>query len=169
MKSIDFITEGTKLEKHEMGHGMSSYQNDDILLAGGMRSGNSDYQHTRLKFMVYDLRGISSPEEFTEQQDEREMGYVELFVLDGTGDIDGLVNINLKPKARGNGVGRIVIESLVATVPNLKIFDIKSSAIPFWKKMGATFYKSRHFKDVVEKPTNVALKKLAKHGLYAIV
>ena len=97
MKTADIITEGSQLTKHEMGMGMSSYQNSEVLLAGGMRSGNSDSQHTRLKFMIYDIRGIK-PEEFAERQDELEMGFVELFVVDGSGEIDGLVNIKLKPK-----------------------------------------------------------------------
>jgi len=168
MKTTDFITEGSKLSKHEMGMGMTSYQNEEILLAGGMRSGNSDAQHTRLKYMIYDIRGVTA-EEFQAKQDELEMGFVELFVVDGSGDIDGLVNIKLNPKARGNGVGRIVIESLKASVNGLKIFDIKRGAIPFWKKMGATFYPSQHFKEPVPKPTNVALAKISKFGLYAIL
>jgi len=164
----DVILEATALTKHELGMGMSSYQNKEIFLAGGMRSGNSDSEHTRLKFMVYDIRGVE-PEEFRDRQEELEMGFVELFVVDATGEIDGLVNIKLEPKARGNGVGRIVIESLKATAGSLKIFDIKRSAIPFWKKMGATFYKDQHFVTPIEKPTNVALQRATKFGLYAII
>ena len=168
MKTTDIILEAEKLTKHEMGMGMSSYQNSDVLLAGGMRSGNSDAQHTRLKFMVYDIRNVT-PEDFREKQDELEMGFVELFVVDATGEIDGLVNIKLNPKARGNGIGRAVIESLKASVNGLKIFDIKRGAIPFWKKMGATFYPDQHFKEPVPKPTGVALQKISKFGLYAIL
>ncbi len=168
MKITEFITEAEKLKKHEMGMGMSSYQNSDVLLAGGMRSGNSDAQHTRLKFMIYDIRDIT-PEEFREKQDELEMGYVELFVNDSTGEIDGLVNINLKPKARGNGIGRAVIESLITTAGNLKIYDIKRTAIPFWKKMGATFYSDQHFAHPIEKPTLKVLNAKARYGLYAIL
>lgn len=163
MKSLEFITEATKLIKSEMAMGLTSYQNKEVLLAGGMRSGNSDAKHTRLKYMIYDIRGVTA-EEFQERQEELEMGYVELFVVDATGDIDGLVNIKLNPKSRSSGVGRIVIESLKATVDGLKIFDIKRSAIPFWRKMGATFYDDQHFKNIA---TNTA--KATRFGLYAIL
>ncbi|RKZ78062.1 MAG: hypothetical protein DRQ35_06615 [Gammaproteobacteria bacterium] len=168
MNTNEIITEAEKLTKHELGMGMSSYQNKDIFLAGGFRSGNSDAQHTRLKFMIYDIRGIT-PEDFQERQDELEMGFVELFAVDSTGDIDGLVNIKLNPKARRSGLGRLVIESLKATTGSLKIFDIQRSAIPFWKKLGVTFYKDQHFTTPIEKPTGVMLQKISKFGLYAIL
>jgi len=164
MKSIDFIFEGTKLKKTDMAMGLTSYQNSDVMLSGGMRSGNSDASHTRLKFMVYDIRDINSSEEFNEKVNDIEMGYVELFVVDVTGEIDGLVNINLSTKARGNGIGRLVIESLKATTGSLKIFDIKKSAIPFWRKMGAKFFRDSQF---TLPATNTA--KAAKFGLYAII
>jgi len=168
MKTADIILEAEKLTKHELGMGMSSYQNKDIFLAGGFRSGNSDAQHTRLKFMIYDIRGVK-PEEFNERQEELEMGFVEVFAVDATGNIDGLVNIKLNPKARRSGLGRLVIESLRATTGSLKIFDIQRSAIPFWKKLGVTFYTDTHFTTPIPKPTNKLLQSKARFGLYAIL
>ena len=98
-----------------------------------------------------------------EEQEKREAGFVELFVKDGTQTTEGLVNIELKPAYRRGGTGRLVIQSLKDTFGELKIYDIKKKAVPFWRKMGATFYGDQHF----TKPLDAVSK--ARTGLYAII
>ena len=150
-----------------MAMGMSSMQNSDVVLAGGMRSGNSRAGYTRLKYMIYDIRGIDG-QLSDEQWDEAEAGFVELFIKDGNSppqasDIEGLVNIELKPKMRKSGIGSVVIQSLKDTAGELRIYDIKQKAVPFWRKMGATFYADSHFEKPAAKTTGV------RTGLYAII
>ena len=159
-----------KLNKAEHGMGMTSYQNDDILLAGGTRSGGSDSDHTRLKYFVYDIKGLSK-EEFQGKQQEQERGYIEVFV-NNSGDIDGLVNIVLKPKYRKGGYGKMIIKSLMKTVKgDLRIFDIKPSAINFWKKMGVSeWYGISTFDKKMDSPTAKQIKITAsRHSLYGII
>ena len=158
----------SKMEKHTHGMGMTSYQNDEILLAGGYRSGNSDTEHTRLKYMAYDIKNVSA-EDFQADQEKYNVGYVEVFVKDSNGEIDGLVNIHLGTKNRKAGTGKRIIQSLMKTVKgDLKIFDIKKSAIPFWKKMGVVFYNAG-FEKPIEPQTTKRLGLRAKVGLYGII
>jgi len=160
MKIVE-LTEAT-LSTADIGMGLYQMYNDEVTFFGGMRSGGSRAEVTRLKFMIYDMRGAT--EQLTqEEQEKRESGFVELFVYDGTQDVEGLVNIEIKPNMRRNGIGRIAIESLVDTFSPLRIYDIKQKAVPFWRKMGATFYADQHFKHVAKKTTGV------KTGLYGII
>ena len=170
--NLDQLFEGiAKLQKAEHGMGMTSYQNDDILLAGGTRSGNSDSEHTRLKYIVYDIKGLSK-DEFRDNQQEQERGYIEVFVKYSNGEIDGLVNIVLKPKYRKGGYGKMIIKSLMKTVKGgLKVFDIKPSALTFWKKMGVTeWYSTSTFDKKMDDPSAVKIKLAAKrHSLYGLI
>lgn len=174
MNLIQLFEAIAKLTKAEHGMGMSSYQNDDILLTGGFRSGNSDSEHTRLKYIVYDIKGLSK-EEFNATPTDHELGFVEVFVLDSSGKIDGLVNIELKTKFRKGGYGKKILQSLIKTTGGkLKIFDIKANAIPFWKKVGVTvWYNSSTFEErskIEDKPTLKNLKVKAKrHSLYGMI
>jgi len=145
------LFEVAKLERSPIGMGLEAMHNDEIAIVGGMRSGNSKGDETRLKYMVYDVKGLSG--EMTEEETKkREIGYVELFVEDGSGKIRGLVNIQLTPKFRKGGLGRKVIDSLMTVVDKqLEINDIKKSAITFWKKVGTKFYDST-LTNVVDKP-----------------
>lgn len=161
MKATDVLIE-KELQTHDIGMGLYQMSNDEVALVGGMRSGNSSAGFTRLKFMIYDLRGAEG-QLTPEEQEAREAGIVELFVKDGTQTAEGLVNIELKPNFRKGGTGRLVIQSLKDTFGELKIYDIKKKAVPFWRKMGATFYGDQHF----TKPITAVSK--ARTGLYAII
>jgi len=157
------LFEIAKMAKTEHGFGMTSYQNDEIMLAGGMRSGNSKGDQTRLKYLIYDIEGVMSKEEFHKEQKEREVGFVELFVMDATGEIDGLVNIKINPKSRKGGYGRKVIRAILDTIDgDLKIYDIKQGAISFWNKMGIEYY-SADFETRINKPRKV------RTGLFGII
>lgn len=142
--------------------GMFAMQNPDVAIVGGMRSGNSRAGLTRLKFMIYDLRGVEGQLQ-GDEWDEREAGFVELFVHDGTKNVEGLVNIELKPAMRRSGIGRVTIQALADTFDDLRIYDIQQKAVPFWRKMGATFYADSHFTQIAKKTTGV------RTGLYAII
>lgn len=148
MKIEDMITE-QELTTRDMSMGLFSMRNNEVALVGGMRSGNSAAGKTRLKFMIYDMRGVTQ-QLTAEEYDERESGIVELFVFDGTQNVEGLVNIEIKPKMRRSGIGRIVIQSLADTFDDLRIYDIKKSAVPFWRKMGATFYSDPRFSNPID-------------------
>jgi len=97
-----------------------------------------------------------------------------VFVKDSNGEIDGLVNIMLKPKFRKGGYGKMIIKSLMKTVKgDLKIFDIKPSALSFWKKMGVSeWYGVSDFSESSkhDSPTSKQLTYYAKrHSLYGII
>jgi GNAT superfamily N-acetyltransferase len=165
MKIFEITEEVLTIRPMQMG--MSSMQNDEVVMAGGMRSGNSRAGYTRLKYMIYDLRGAEGQLQ-PEDWDKREAGFVELFIKDGSGemkptDIEGLVNIEIKPAMRKTGIGSVVIQSLKDTAGELRIYDIKPKAVAFWRKVGATFYVDSHFQQVAKKTTGV------RTGLYAII
>jgi len=151
-----------EMSTHDMAMGMFAMQNSQVALVGGMRSGNSRAGFTRLKFMVYDLRGVEGQLQ-GDEWDEREAGFVELFVKNGTKEVEGLVNIEFPPAKRKGGVGRVAIQSLKDTFGELRVYDIQKKAIPFWRKMGATFYGDSHFTKPLKKTTGV------RTGLYAII
>lgn len=145
------LFEIAKLKRDPIGMGLEAMHNNEIALVGGMRSGNSKAGQTRLKYMVYDTKGLEGPMN-AEETDKREIGYVELFVKDGSGKIIGLVNIHINPKSRKGGFGRKIINSLMTLVDDrLEINDIKKSAISFWQKVGTEFYDSSLEKKV-DKP-----------------
>lgn len=159
---IQHIIREEALSTHDMAMGMFAMQNSEVALVGGMRSGNSRSDVTRLKFMIYDLRGAEGQLQ-SEDWDERESGFVELFVYDGTKNVEGLVNIEIHPKMRRTGIGRVAIQALVDTFDELRVYDIQQKAVPFWRKMGATFYADSHFQQPAKKTTGV------RTGLYAII
>lgn len=169
MKVNQIFEAVAKMKREPLAMGMESMQNDEIALVGGFRSGNSEAGFTRLKYLVYDIEGVT--EALTaEEQAKREVGFVELFIKDGSGDIDGLVNIDIKPKFRKGGFGKKVIQSLLKTAKgDLKIHDIQAKAVSFWKKMDAEFYTDSTFKKKMEKTTVGELKKQAKFNLRGII
>jgi hypothetical protein len=166
MKANDVLVE-KKLETHDIGMGLYQMANDELALVGGMRSGNSSAGYTRLKFMIYDLRGWEGGQMPAEEQEAREAGFVELFVKDGTQTAEGLVNIELKTNFRRGGTGRLVIQSLKDTYGELKIYDIKQKAVPFWRKMGATFYGDSHFTKPLKKTSTPLFDKIKIYPLAA--
>jgi GNAT superfamily N-acetyltransferase len=103
---------------------------------GGMRSGNSPAGQTRLKFMVFDRKQLEAGVD----QEEAEIGFVELFVKDGTQEIVGLVNIELNKDLRKTGYGRKLVRDIVDTTQSgLTVNDIQKRAKGFWKKQGVEF------------------------------
>jgi len=151
------------MERVPMGMGLEYMVNDEIALVGGMRSGPSRSNLTRVKYDIYDMIGQEGPLT-QEDQDERKVGFLELFIEDGSGRIEGLVNIKLNTGVRKGGYGRKVIDSLLQTAKGpIRIYDIKTGAIPFWRKMGTKFYDSSF-----ERPVKNT-KKASKFGLYGII
>jgi len=63
-------------------------------------------------------------------------------VEDGTGDLVGLVNIEMKRGGKRQGYGSQVVRSIIdspfARKP-FRIYDIQPKAAGFWKKMGVEF------------------------------
>ncbi len=133
-------------------YGMFVYAyNDEITLAGGIRSGNSGANETRLRFVVLDNKRInelmSEGLDQVEAQKKSEVGDVDLFIKDGTDfDVNGLVSINIKNKKdfkeRRKGYGTKIIQSIVATTgENLEVRDIQPGiAAKFWKSLGTAFH-----------------------------
>lgn len=133
---ISELLEMAEFTKHEQGYGLTSYENSNYILAGGMRSGSSSAGTTRLKYVIYD--NVLFQE--TGDQEGSEIGVVELFVDDETGKIVGLVNIKLKPKVRKSGHGRQIIQDLKDTTEDgFTIHDIQKKAVKFWEKVGVDF------------------------------
>ena len=138
------------LERHQTGM-IDQMSNDDIALVGGMRSGNSKGDETRRMYTLYDMKNMD--EDFANAQDQ-EIGNIQLFTEDATDKIRGIVDIKIPTSKRKQGHARKAIESLVASEFSnkpFKIYDIKKSAYPFWKKMGVVFTNydfSRETKDI---------------------
>ena len=135
------------LERAPVGMGLEQMANDNIALVGGLRSGNSKGDETRLKYTVYDYKAIQANNDMDNANDYI-LGDVELFVEDGTGKVRGLVELNIKDKRKGTG--RKVIEALMASDfvnDDFNIHSIKKSAIPFWEKMGIEFNNKRTIGD----------------------
>lgn len=110
--------------------GLSAYEGKKYTLGGGSRSGSSPAGTTRLRYIIYDHAT------YEEDPKKSEVGIVDLFVEDGSGDILGLVNIEIKPKWRG-GWGRSVVKDIVDTAGgSLRIHDVQRKAVGFWEKMG---------------------------------
>jgi hypothetical protein len=121
------------LERQEMIMGLSQWVNHDIGLVGGGRAGGaSDAGETRLRYDIYDMVDIDM-----DHAADYKVGYVDVNVDDKTNDIVGLVNIEIT-KRRG-GIGRRVIDALLDTVGELKIYDIQKSARKFWEAMGIEY------------------------------
>lgn len=131
MKAHEIINED-KLALHDMGFGLTQYAGKEYSLVGGSRSGSSPGGLTRLRYDIVDHSVYDS----TGDLNKAKIGFVELFVKDGSNDIDGLVNIEIKNKKAG--LGSKVVKDIVDTAGGeLKIHDIQKSAEGFWKKMGA--------------------------------
>ena len=125
-----------EFEKIDAGFGMSEYQNSRYVLAGGFRSGNSSAGTTRLKYMIYDLELYAK----TNDQNSSEIGFVELFVEDKSGEIVGLVNIELKPKFRKGGHGAKIIQDIKDTTSDgFNVHDIQKKPKKFWDKQGTEY------------------------------
>lgn len=142
-----------KLKISDIGMGLITAQNENILLAGGFRSGNSSAGVTRRKYMIYDkirwnelekIDGITA----NEAQDKSLVGFVELFVRDGKEDIFdvvGLVNIEINKEERRNGYARKTMDGIRHHTGNeLEIHDIKKHYAATWRKLGVTLFHNGH-------------------------
>jgi hypothetical protein len=133
---IEDIINDDKFDREEQAMGLSTLYNDNYQLAGGFRSGSSPAGTTRLKYVIYSMDLFQR----TNDPKKSEIGFVELFANDENGNIEGLVNIELKPKFRKSGHGKVIIQDLIDTVDDgLNIHDIQKKASGFWKKMGTEF------------------------------
>jgi hypothetical protein len=133
------------LERFEIGMGLEQMHNNDIALVGGMRSGSSPAGLTRLRYSIYDVPMLKQLKQDGGDQNDALMGYVELMVEDGSGNIAGLINIEMKRGSKRAGYGTQVIRSIMdspfAQKP-FRIYDIELKAVGFWKKMGVEFTRS---------------------------
>ena len=138
MRYTDLIQEMPQLDREEIGMGLETMTGEHITLFGGMRSGNSPANETRLKFIIYsnDILNQVEPEE----QEKAKIGFVELFVEDGTAEILGLVNIKIDNPYKSEGFGEKIVTDLVDSAKGgeLRIHDVNtnSRARKFWNKMG---------------------------------
>jgi hypothetical protein len=121
--------------------------NDEIVIAGGIRSGNSKGDETRRKYIIYDYKSMLEKDDI-DNAAKYELGSLQLFVEDRTGKIRGLVDIKIPKDKRKQGAARKAIEALVNSEFSnkpFKIYDIQRSAYQFWKKMGVTFVYTGEF------------------------
>ena len=59
-----------------------------------------------------------------------------------TSQVEGLVNIEVLPEFRGQGVGKRLVSALDASSPDgLKLYDIQEEARGYWEKLGAVDFK----------------------------
>lgn len=133
MKISDILSEMPAFTKKEIGMGFTELSNDSFVLSGGYRTGGATKSNqTRLKYDIYDLAIYNE----TQDAESAKVGFVELIVEDGTGNIIGLQNIELKPKFRKGGRGAKIVKDLVDTTKDgMDIYDIKKRAVKFWQKV----------------------------------
>ena len=122
------LTEGGPFQVTHLGVGMLQFHNDEIALVGGLRTFGSGAPGTnRLKFSIVDLPPGAEPVIVGECE-------INLYP-DNTPE--GLVNVKIQKTSRGGGIGRKLIAALVASSRDgLRIYDIKKSAMGFWKSVG---------------------------------
>lgn len=144
-----------KLEAKKYGM-FTEAQNDEIVLAGGFRSGSSSSGMTRLKFDIYSKSILehltkNNPSESQDKMIEQsKVGFCELHIVDGTVfEIDSLVNLEITRKRKGYG-SKVVQALRDSTEGSLIIRDIQhGTAAKFWLSQGVQF--ERDIKDVRKK------------------
>jgi hypothetical protein len=138
-----------QLVRKPAGMGLTMLHNNDIMIAGGMRSGNSPAGMTRLKYVIYDMlvvkELVAGGMDRNDAYDQSKAGEIQLFVWDGTdSEIHGISDIKITQKKAG--VDRRVVEALIADCASqnkpLYVYDIQKKAMGFWDKMGCKFYNS---------------------------
>lgn len=117
------------------GFGFIQFENDDILIYGGFRvKGPSSSDFIRLAFHALDRTTLD-----TAGQEASKLAYLEL-TLDRADPprVLELVRIDVPKAKQRQGHGERVVAAVAGATQGgeLKIIDIKKSAIGFWKKMG---------------------------------
>lgn len=145
-----------KLKVQGIGMGLVNAQNNDIMLVGGMRSGNSSHDTTRRRYTIYDKRQWQSmaKEGVSDESIEKacNMGIVDLFVIDGQEEsfgVKGLVNIEIKKEHRRKGIASKVVSAIRETTgQQLNVHDIKKHVSSVWRKLGVTEFHDGHGRPV---------------------
>jgi hypothetical protein len=133
------------LERVNTGYGMEEFRNDDIALVGGIRAGSSPANTVNLRYAIYDVPLLQQLKQQGGDQNQSHIGFVDLYLDDVTGDIVGLINIEMKRGNKRAGYGAHVIRSIMDspfTRKPFRIYDIQMKALGFWKKMGVEFTRS---------------------------
>lgn len=126
------------MQRQEHGLGFEVWYGEKIALAGGMRSGSSPPGLLRCAYTIIDTQAM----EQGVPQDKADVGLVEIF-KDDNNEIRGLINIKLNKNNRRSGIGSEAVRSLIDSCPSdFTVWDIRKTAIGFWKKMGCEFYNS---------------------------
>lgn len=126
--SSNILTEGEKLKVQPQGMGLKALYNDEIALAGGMRSGSSPGHYLRTMYAIFLMSDF-----------ENDLGKVE--VWENQDGIHGLVNIEVDKGARRGGVASKVIKALVDNCDHhFGISDIRKEALHFWQSVGTRFF-----------------------------
>jgi len=142
---IELPLDEDALERVNIGHGMEEFRNDDIALVGGIRAGSSPANTVNLRYAIYDVPLLQQLKQQGGDEDQAHMGFVDLYLDDVTGDIVGLINIEMKRGNKRAGYGAHVIRSIMDspfTRKPFRIYDIQMKALGFWKKMGVEFTRS---------------------------
>jgi hypothetical protein len=145
MRINDIINEQV-LTRHEIGFGLTQLSGDNYSLVGGSRSGSSSAGETRLRYSIIDHKTYEETDDF----DKSTLGFVELFVQDGTNKIVGLVNIKLNQKKAGLG-SKIVSDIVDTAGGELRIHDIQNKARGFWNKQGVEYVDTRKSHGVIRR------------------
>lgn len=128
---------GASIALTHQGNGMmEQWQNEEVCLAGGWRTGGSPADYMRVGYSIIDVQ------EYLKTQDAAasDFGLVECY-KNSRNQLAALINIKLDKTKRKAGIGGKVVRALVATYPDhFTIIDIRRPAVGFWKKMGAEFY-----------------------------
>ena len=133
------------LERVNTDNGMEEFRNDDIALVGGIRAGSSQANTVNLRYAIYDVPLLQQLKQQGGDQNQSHIGFVDLYLDDVTGDIVGLINIEMKRGNKRAGYGAHVIRSIMDspfTRKPFRIYDIQMKALGFWKKMGVEFTRS---------------------------
>ncbi len=153
-----------KMNVKEAGMGFIQAENDRIVLAGGMRCGNSPADVTRKRFIILDVLKYNELQAQGAEQsvidDKCNVGIVDLFIKDGTKfDVKGLVNIEIKKEHRKNGLAREVLNGIRHTTgQSLEIHDIKKHVASVWRKLGVETFHNGHGREL--KVSKVSAKTL---------
>lgn len=134
------------MEFKEFGMGTYGWMDNDLLIYGGFRDdGHHPPGKMRAKFMILDVaRAIREKKQVSDQ-----LGSLVLIIDLAKDDtetpsVSALINLELNKDARGDGLGRKIVEA-VRSIANddIEICDIKPSSKGFWEKVGASDFSKK--------------------------